>query len=406
MKWHAKEHELDRLAKPCGGIRRVWFYGATAFAASVCESFLWVVEKAGGTPEDFDVRFVDRDEAKQQAPLCGRPVFSPETFWAEFAPGSDIAVLLVNEKSALEIAARLPGSPTDGIPCAFSIEEFTRFCPVLIWLRYQKLYFWGADNFMSSHCNLRCENCIIRHTHRQNKRKLPPEEVLRHLDEIFEKVDFVGELIYGIADGLAYDRLPELLDYAASHYGGRIQKITLITNGTIMPKPDVLDAMKRNDVYVVVDDYRAEVPLCRQNYERVLAVLRDHGIRHEGRRYSFWYDYRLGTANRSFLSEEDLIESFDSCICGSQQIYYGWAGHKVYRCLLSALAVEFGFIAETPNEYVNLNEVSKAELLEFVIGYTLKGHLDACAVCTGAYLGCTDNQIPVAVQATGKEQAL
>ncbi len=403
MKWTRRGHEWDEWGDDYRGTQNIYFYGVTEWAKTLCENLQWLLGKVAGQAkgDGLTIRFVDRDEEKQKLPFCGCEVISPEHFFSTFCKGgNDIAVLCVGERSTEELKEKLLADGTVVYRKNLFIPmDFSHICSLLIWYKYGKLYFSDVDNFITNNCNLRCKDCIIRHTHRKNKRKLPPEEVLRHLDEIFEKVDYVGKLIFGCGDGLIYDHLPELLDYAGSRYGGRIQKITLITNGTIIPKPEVLAAMKRNNIHVIIDDYRDTVELAKTNFPKLVALLAENGIRHTELKHPFWYDMRLGEDVNSHMSEVDLTAHMAGCDCGNQsQVYYGWDGQKVYRCLLSALAVEFGMVRETENEFVRLNEVAPKELLEFILGYTDKGYLDTCRVCLGGRSVGAENRMAVGVQ--------
>ena len=104
-----------------------------------------------------------------------------------------------------------------------------------------------------------------------------------------------------------------------------------------------------------------------------------------------------GVSDNSSKSDEELAKYFDYC----NNPWHNFENGKMYSCNFSRFAMKAGLINECENDYYDFNTLTRdkrAELVEFLLGYTDKGYVDFCKRCS-RWAGHNENRVPVAIQA-------
>jgi molybdenum cofactor biosynthesis enzyme MoaA len=147
-------------------------------------------------------------------------------------------------------------------------------------------------------CNLRCKNC-------GNLAPYSKKESLRYeFDSIKRQMGLflkhIGELSFLQIQGgepLLYNNLVDLLQFVGGD--NRINKISVTTNGLITPSPELLSAMKKNNIRVDISNYG----LFRQRTELNYALYKRSGID------IHYYDFCHGDSTWSELGKSDCIHN-------------------------------------------------------------------------------------------------
>lgn len=256
-----------------------------------------------------------------------------------------------------------------------------------------------VEVFLTNRCTLNCEKCIAYIPYFRNNQDTPLEVLKRDADLLFEKVDFVKKIKLLGGEGFLYSYLPEYLYYLHNNYGDKIGSIRIGTNGTIIPKDELINACRDCGVTVDISDYRISVPgRCRleevQNYIEKCGIKTD--VKRTGEQ---WLDMGFPNDIPVKRTEEQEKIHFNQCAMFCRQFVDG----KFYFCCSNFAAVRAGLFEENSNDYFDFNrEFTKKELLEYELGYSKLGHTSFCEVCRGCSDEANNMHVEVAKQAKGK----
>jgi len=144
-------------------------------------------------------------------------------------------------------------------------------------------------------CSLRCKNCCNFSPYAPNTAKVYPlEEIKKNLTVLFQAA-YVRKVQIQGGEPFLYQRLPELLDFIGN--SGKAGKITVATNGTIVPSEAVLLAMQRNRVRVRISDYPV---IAEETLSRLIEVLESYDL-------EVWsYEFTSGNAKWLDMGRIDM----------------------------------------------------------------------------------------------------
>ncbi len=162
-------------------------------------------------------------------------------------------------------------------------------------------------------CSLKCKHCT-------NFSPFAPSSAKRYsfkkicddLSVIFQSVYRVEKIQVQGGEPFLYPELSELLEFIRS--SGKVDLLTVATNGTILPNEEVFESMQQNRVRVRISNY-PNVP--NETVSRFLEKLRDYGldiwIYDFASDDSMWYDMGGITEAPSDSSDEAVQRRFLNC---------------------------------------------------------------------------------------------
>lgn len=384
MKWIHQEHELDAVAEQYLKIDTLYIWG-TGVNGTDCINFLeWLK-----IDQDFAIYFVNSKPEKQGTLYHGYPVLSPEELFVRYGETSVIA------SSNEEISGILREHHIPYFDLAISnscgkqmfIQHF--LCTYLLY-KYNILLSHWMDFNPTTRCNLNCEGCLNFNNEIQSPINVSLDVFKNHIDAVFEKIDVCYSFHFSGGEPFLSKELPSILRYLSDTYGKKIYNKFVITNGTIYPDQELLEALKQGNYWVFIDDYRDTVPLTQERIPQIEDRLRSYGIRFKTTRAEVWANLEFGTKKYRDFSEDALIEHKDSC----NTFLQGFSDAKIYSCCYE----EFAFHAHVIDhaDFICIRSASKKKILEYRLGYTEKGYVDMCRQCRG--IGADTKQIKPAVQ--------
>lgn len=107
--------------------------------------------------------------------------------------------------------------------------------------------------FVTERCTLRCRDCSHLIKLYDRPQNYDMDHILKNLKNVLRVVDYLEEVIILGGEAFLHAELPRLLDYCSE--SDKIGDITVISNGTIVPGQNALEAMKRNKVRLRLSDY-------------------------------------------------------------------------------------------------------------------------------------------------------
>ena len=261
--------------------------------------------------------------------------------------------------------------------------------------RHEQIKIDRIEIFMTSYCTLKCEKCISYIPYFKHRVVVPLDSLIKDMDLLFSKVDYVYKLKLLGGEGFLYPDLVAYVDYIYNNYHDQIGSIRIGTNGTIDPSEEIIRMCKRDEVTVDISDYRITVPGLSK-LEAVKEKLISNGVMVDIKRSGEqWLDMGFPNSNPDIKDEEALRDHFEKCAMFCRQFSDG----KLFYCCSNCAAVKAGLYELNRNDYFDFKEdFSKKELLEYELGFSEMGHTSFCSVCQGGSEEANPYHVEVAKQ--------
>ncbi len=192
-----------------------------------------------------------------------------------------------------------------------------------------------SPRLVTSRCNLKCKDCILRIPYLKDHRDEEPELIFADLDRTLELVDSIKTLEVCGGETFLYRKLIPFLEKAKTY--SHIFNICVITNGTIIPEEAVFDAMKESNIVLKISDYGDISNRIAELEEKC----GEKGIPCFVQDCS-WFD--LSPKENLNYSKEQLQELFDGCNIKDCCIR-NWDG-IIYRCGFQKVWEEKGLLSD------------------------------------------------------------
>lgn len=370
MKWTNKGHEFDELGSRFIG-KSIVFYDVAEETYSFCNKLYAIAPSR--------IRAVVIDNYDKVDYICGAPTISKEEF-SKINVGETIVILCCSHLSNYRAQAHKHAinlGYKDGINL-FYYDTFEYFyLPIYLFYSCDILYFKSISMVLTTKCNLNCECCLNFTPYNKNKRDFEMDELKKNVDCFFQKVDVVDRFLMSGGEPFLYPNLVELIDYLGEKYRDKTLRFSIVTNGTIIPCIDIINALKRNRVLVQVDDYSRAIG-SKSKVEEIKRIFDDNKIKYEIIAVPYWIDMNpTGNTN-----DQNLEAKMNTC----NVPFTGIKNGRLYGCIYNQFAIEAGIIPGNSIEQDSLvisNVVDRAQLLEMQLGYSERGYWEFCANCRG-----------------------
>lgn len=249
-----------------------------------------------------------------------------------------------------------------------------------------KLCLNAIDAFVTERCNLKCKCCEVLVQHFGQKvqaRHLPIEQLMREADELFRKFDFIRDIHVLGGEPLVYPHIAQYMRHLGK-YRNQIGSLYVITNGTIVPKQAVIDAIKEADAFVLLSDYGH---LSRKKDE-IVNALKENGVDIQVTDYPWFYENQL-----VYDEKKNCQKNFDDCY--ERKHIYTIRDGKAYYCHFLASGETLRAIPYSDKNSISIYDQSAQEIYDYLTSDIAP---PGCAYCSGHDLN--SHTIPKAEQAT------
>jgi len=256
-----------------------------------------------------------------------------------------------------------------------------------------KVHIFQSDVLVTERCNLNCSHCNMFIPHFEMPKHRELDIIIKDIDSYFNIVDYVSVFHLVGGEPFLHPQIQNVIQHILSNYADKIDKFIITTNGSIAPKPPTIELLKKNNVILSVSNYSDKLQKLKTKVEKVIEIYKSNGIKHYVRNEIEWYDFGdLRIKNN--LPTDKLIKHFDSCTAPFRGLNDG----KFYYCHLNTGAVLTKLFPLDKNDYVEIDKISKEDLLKFDLGYTDLGYITFCDNCNGCNTGI---KIPVSYEKQG-----
>lgn len=256
-----------------------------------------------------------------------------------------------------------------------------------------KVHIFQSDVLVTERCNLNCSHCNMFIPHFEMPKHRELDIIIKDIDSYFDIVDYVSVFHLVGGEPFLHPQIQNVIQHIITNYADKIDKFIITTNGSIAPKPSTIELLKSSDVILSISNYSDKLQKLKSKVEKVIDIYKSNGIKHYVRNEIEWYDFGdLRIKNN--LPTDKLIKHFDSCTAPFRGLNEG----KFYYCHLNTGAVLTKLFPLDKNDYVEIDKVSKEDLLKFDLGYTDLGYITFCDNCNGCNTGI---KIPVTYEKQG-----
>lgn len=370
MKWVNKGHEYDSVFKNISEKGAFYLFGAGDYGRQLVHILENEIKILG---------FVDNDKEKYSNKICGIECISFETLTESYDRNTGI-ILTMSQIARVKPITQLETAGFVKNIDYFIIEEFLS---VYYLYKHGKVYFSSISFLPSTRCNLSCRYCLNFNSFAQEFYIREYEDLIKDVDTFFKCVDRI--MLFHVSGGepMLYPHVAELIKYINDNYGNRIDTLRTVTNGTIVPKDEILKKLSETKIEITVDDYRKAIPHTKEQFDRLINKLNEYGIKHYINYTDSWIDLAPERTDYSSMDDEWLINHRSECSQSWQELRDG----KIYSCNYASYAQVAGLSMANESEesfdLMNYDESRKKELIEFRLGYSNRGYTAFCKKCRG-----------------------
>lgn len=391
MKWQNKGHEFDQKAEEYIKLFRergekFYVFGAGYLGGEVKD----VLERVG-----CFAGYIDNDVQKQKTGVDGNDVMSLKQYMCLEQKG--IIVIAVDQKYTSEIEKQLMDKQfCKGKNYLIWDDLLRKVLLILMVYYYNQVYVELAQISVTERCSLRCKKCAHACSYvSRDAEDMTIDRVYYSADSFFSKVDLCREFVLIGGEPLLYQELSKAVAYIGERYRRKMIHFCITTNGTIMPKEELLRVCRQYQVLFRISNYSKQLPNLAEKYHHLTELLETSGVEYVlGDAEEDWMEYGFETVNRCGNAAE-LQNVFDQCQTPCREI----RGSKYYYCVMARSVSENMRMKVGVEDFLDLEKLPedyKKVLMEFELGYSEKGYLDMCRHCNGA--DAVNMRIPAAEQ--------
>jgi len=334
--------------------------------------------------------FCDSNETNWGTEFYGYKVISPSELVGKYSEGVVLTASLrywfMMEK--LKENSRLQALTCDFLFSALDLSDIEVSVSIerLIWMLDLYMFAVNADNdktkikiksldvVVTEKCSLRCRDCSNLMQYYDKPRDNDIELMTLSISRFMENVDELHEARLIGGEPLMFKQLPIVIRQLCNYT--KCRKITIFTNGTILPKGEMLESLKNDKVSLIISDYGG----LSKNSNALTELLLRMDLPFITYKADCWQDcakiyYRERTS-------EQLQNVFgDCCVNDAVTLLHG----KLYSCPFSAHAINLNAIPdEFCDDEISLFKLNDAELSEKLRELkSQRKYIKTCAYCAG-----------------------
>ena len=248
-----------------------------------------------------------------------------------------------------------------------------------------KVYIDRFDVSITKKCTLNCKKCNMFMPYYKNPGHKSVKDVTTDLEAVFKHVSHVDVIDILGGEPFLYPYLMEILEYIMKRFADKVDKVSIVTNGTIIPDDELLDFLKSEKIMVSLSYYLDDIPALKDRFESVVTLLNNNGIEYVIDRKDGWKDFAFPDHQVTF-DFFDKEHHFDIC----NPPFRGLDDKKYYQCHIEVSAMQAGLynpeekFVQHFGDYLDLTcDITTKEFMEYNYGFSEEGYVSLCRYCAG-----------------------
>lgn len=239
----------------------------------------------------------------------------------------------------------------------------------------EDLNFPRVQFVVTSGCSLRCRDCISLMQYYKKTENTDLEKYkkgfLRLLDCVTNIFDF--RILGG--EPFIHREMHKVIEWF--HDEEKIKRISIFTNGTIIPSGPAIEQLRREKIRVHISDYGFN----RDKIQELVDVLKKNAITYYVQPYDFWQD--AGNLLKRNYADTKKKELFQNCY---ERECFSYFNGRLYHCPRAAHGINLGAMPDSKTEYVDLMDesIDNEELKRQLKFQRERTFIEACDYCDGA----------------------
>lgn len=221
----------------------------------------------------------------------------------------------------------------------------------------------------TTRCNMRCKGCSSLLPLFDNPSDVEIGQVLKDFELFFSGIDECIRITVG-GEPFLYPNLKEILEYLLNQE--KVLGIMLITNSTLLPKPEVTQLLKNPKILLEISDYGH-----LEKMSRLIQLLEQNDICFKVLTNQAWTD--MGGVESRGRTEEEL--RFQYLNCDQGKVIKGFHNGKFHTCARSARMLALGAYQSERDYFELRQEDSPAQIREKLKKVFYSESADACNHC-------------------------
>jgi organic radical activating enzyme len=211
-----------------------------------------------------------------------------------------------------------------------------------------KVYLRSIDIMVTTRCSLKCESCSNLMQYYTNPKNTEAKNILESIDIISKNVDEIAEFRIIGGEPLMNKSWDEIVLGISDNHPNK--EIFIYTNGTIAPKDEKLEKIKKRKVNFIITEYGH----LSRNLNKLQDGLKRFNLNYLTSPAEHWVD--CSSIRHHKRSIEDLKLVFKQCCV---KYIYTLLDGKLYRCPFIANAANLSAIPDNPSNYIDLFSKTK-----------------------------------------------
>lgn len=272
------------------------------------------------------------------------------------------------------------------------LEEYKDFCHIEFFVTewfYKFKNQWNViqlNTAVTTWCTLQCANCNMFMSYYPNKRRrnMTFEDMKADIDVAMKYIDYIYTYVFLGGEPFLNSELKDIIEYIGEIYiGKKVGKMSITTNGTIIPDEMTLNTIKKYNVRIAISDYTKTVDYIGKLKE-FISVMKKNQIDYIMNGMDTWKDF--GFPVNPFHWEMDGVKEHMK-VCSP--LFHGINDRKLYYCHIVWSAEQAGLYTVPRQDYIDLeeldstNEHNKEKVMRYCRGEVERGFLGLCMLCGG-----------------------
>jgi len=239
---------------------------------------------------------------------------------------------------------------------------------------------------ITTRCTLRCRDCANLVPCFPSPEHIPAREIITDFEHLFAAVDSVREVSFIGGEPMAHPDLCGLFQHFLAQ--PKVGRVSIQTNGTILPSPELLEVLRHPKAYVIVSGYGGAVS---KNLDHLVALLQKENIAHFYLEDMIWFDFgKTEPHGRSAAKNRALYR-----ICHNNRCLNLSFG-EFHLCARAINAMQLGLTPRREGAYVDIRRAPAAETRRALLALLSKPDPYFCDYCEGRHIASP--RVPAAIQ--------